>query len=286
MPAKILESKSLSQSIKTSLSKTVHLASEKNIRSPGLAVILIGHNPASEIYVHHKQKACEEVGIRSFCYHLTEEIQNQELIDLIEQLNEDSNIDGILIQLPLPSHIDSAAIIERIKASKDVDGFHPYNLGRLLQSRPNLRPCTPYGIIQLLNHYNMTLSGINAVVVGASNIVGRPMALELLYAKATVSVCHSQTKQLEQYVRQAELLIVATGICDLIKTEWLNESQIVIDVGIHRKSNGQLRGDVDYQVAEKIVAAISPVPGGVGPMTVASLLQNTIKSWQHRLNLA
>lgn len=283
MTTKILESKSLTQSIKQQLSNTVTLAIQKGSRSPGLAVILLGQDPASEVYVKHKQKGCAEVGIRSFCYHLPSETQTQTLIDLIDQLNNDASIDGILIQLPLPPHIDSASIIERIKPTKDVDGFHPYNLGRLVQARPTLRPCTPYGIIQLLTHHDITIEGKHAVVIGASNIVGRPMGLELLYAKATPTICHRATQQLEQHIKQADILIVATGIPDLVKTQWLNKDQVIVDVGIHRQANGQLRGDVDYQAACEIVAAITPVPGGVGPMTVACLLQNTLKSWQHRV---
>lgn len=285
MTAKVLESKSLTQLIKQDLSDTITLACQQGLRAPGLAVILVGQDPASEIYVQHKQKGCKEVGIQSFCYHLAKETDTKTLMTLIERLNQDANIDGILVQLPLPSHIDNATILECISPQKDVDGFHPYNLGRLMQSRPYHRPCTPYGIIQLLMHHQILIAGQHAVVIGASNIVGRPMGLEFLYAKATPTVCHRQTRHLEMHVRHADILVIATGIPDLIKTQWLKQNQVIVDVGIHRQANGKIRGDLDYEAARNIVSAITPVPGGVGPMTVASLLQNTVKSWQdQRLN--
>ncbi len=264
------------------MANTLPLKSEKTSNRlyrhapPGLAVILLGNNPASSIYVNNKRKVCAEVGFNSYSYDLPTQTSELELVDLIDTLNANEDVDGILVQLPLPTHINTTTIIERIDPKKDVDGFHPYNLGRLAQGNPLLRPCTPYGVIQLLQHYQLDLLGKHAVVVGASNIVGRPMALELLLAKATVTICHSATQQLEQHIRSADLIVVAAGSYDVVKTDWLNYKQIIIDIGMHRRQDGTVHGDVDFNEAKSKVQWITPVPGGVGPMTICTLLQNTL----------
>lgn len=276
MSASLIDGKTLSALRRDQLKLRVHELVQQGHRAPGLAVVLIGTDPASSVYVNNKRKACAEVGITSHSYDLPEETSQEELIKLIDKLNDSQEIDGILIQLPLPKHIDEAIIIERIKPAKDVDGFHPYNLGRLVQRNPLLRPCTPMGIMSLLDHYQLNVKGKHAVVIGASNIVGRPMSLELLAAGATVTVCHRLTQNLEQFVRIADLIVVAAGDMDVIDVEWLNESQVIIDVGIHRLPDGTIRGDVDFKKALDKVAWITPVPGGVGPMTVVSLLENTL----------
>lgn len=250
-------------------------------RAPGLAVVLIGKDPASTVYVANKRKACAEVGIVSHSYDLPEETTQEALINLIDQLNCSDQIDGILIQLPLPSHINESSIIERIKPEKDVDGFHPYNLGRLAQRNPLLRPCTPLGIMNLLKHYHLEVKRKHALVIGASNIVGRPMSLELLLAGATVTIAHKFTQHLENLVRIADLVIVATGKMDVIDTDWLSKDQIIIDVGIHRLADGSIRGDVDFISAKNKVSWITPVPGGVGPMTIVTLLENTLKCYRN-----
>lgn len=244
--------------------------------APGLAVVLIGQDPASTIYVRNKRKACDEVGIKSYSYDLPADIGQQDLLDLITELNESSFIDGILIQLPLPNHINENLIIEHIKPEKDVDGFHPYNLGRLAQKNPLLRPCTPLGIMNLLNYYQLAVKGKHAVVVGASNIVGRPMSLELLLAGATVSTCHKLTQNLSNIIGLADIVIVATGHLNVVDPAWLKPHQILVDVGMHRLKDGSLRGDVDFNKAKNKVAWITPVPGGVGPMTIVTLLENTL----------
>ena len=262
--------------------KTLKMAVKKRIESghqtPGLAVVLLGENAASQIYVNHKRKACKAAGFNDFSYDLPDKIDENSLIELIDELNENPEVDGILVQLPLPEHINSRAIIERILPTKDVDGFHPYNLGRLAQGEPTLRPCTPYGIMKLLEYYNINPHGLHAVVIGKSNIVGRPMALELVLAKATVTLCHRATKNLEQHVKAAELIVVAAGSKDIIPTDWFHENQIVIDIGMHREPNGKVRGDVDFHQVKEKVAWITPVPGGVGPMTISTLLENTLKA--------
>ncbi len=276
MTASLIRGNEVAALKKENIKKRVqqHIAQGK--RPPGLAVILVGDDPASSIYVNNKRKACEEVGVLSFSYDLPENTTQSSLIELINKLNQLNTIDGILIQLPLPSHIDSNFVIEHLDPKKDVDGFHPYNLGRLAQRNPYLRPCTPLGIMNLLSHYQLNVQGKQAVVVGASNIVGRPMSLELLSAGATVTICHRFTQNLKQYIEQADIIVVATGVLDVISVEWLQPHQIVIDVGIHRLHNGTIRGDVDFYAAKEKVAWISPVPGGVGPMTIVSLLENTL----------
>ncbi len=281
MPAALIDGKILSALRRDELKQRVQAYVRQGHRAPCLAVVLIGTDPASSIYVNNKRKACTEVGITSLSYDLPEETRQEELIKLIAELNNSDQIDGILIQLPLPTHINETVIIEHIAPEKDVDGFHPYNLGRLAQRNPLLRPCTPLGIMRLLQHYQLKVQGKHAVVIGASNIVGRPMSLELLLAGATVTICHRFTQNLEQFVRIADIVIVATGHMDIIDTEWLNRNQIVIDVGIHRLADGSIRGDVDFKKAINQVAWITPVPGGVGPMTIVTLLENTLLAAMH-----
>lgn len=278
MTAQIIDGKAIAQSIRTQIKNDVSARSKKGLRAPGLAVILVGDDPASKIYVQNKRKACEEVGFYSCSYDLDDNTSEAELLELIDECNNNPNIDGILVQLPLPAHIDDAKVIEQINPNKDVDGFHPYNLGRLAQRIPVLRPCTPMGIMELIKYTGVDTYGLDAVIIGASNIVGRPMALELLLAGCTTTVCHKFTKNLEQKVKQADLLVVAVGIPNLILGDWIKPGAIVIDVGINRLKNGKLVGDVEFDVARKHASYITPVPGGVGPMTIACLLQNTFDS--------
>jgi len=246
------------------------------MRPPGLAVVLVGDDPASHIYVKHKHDACVQAGITSVVHKLAADIKPDKLTNLIEQLNVDPNIDGILVQMPLPKHIDPEQVIQQMHPGKDVDGFHPYNMGRLALRHPLLRPCTPHGIMTLLKHIDVPLKGIDAVVVSASNIVGRPMTLELLLAGATVTTCHRFTKDLARHVQQAELLIVSIGKTGIINSDWIKPGAIVIDVGINRLDDGRVVGDVDFTTAQQRAGWITPVPGGVGPMTIATLLQNTL----------
>ncbi|MEH6813872.1 MAG: bifunctional methylenetetrahydrofolate dehydrogenase/methenyltetrahydrofolate cyclohydrolase FolD, partial [Motiliproteus sp.] len=249
---------------------------EQGLRAPGLAVVLIGNDPASEVYVNHKRRACNEVGIESTAYDLPLDTSQDQLLQLIDELNKSDNIDGILVQLPLPAHLDANLILERIRPDKDVDGFHPFNLGRLAQRMPVLRPCTPKGVITLLESTNMDIRGKDAIVVGASNIVGRPMSLELLLAGATVTITHRFTQDLAGKVGRADIVVVGVGIPGLVKGEWIKDGAVVIDVGINRLENGKLVGDVEFDEAEKRASWITPVPGGVGPMTVATLMENTL----------
>ena len=237
---------------------------------------MVGNDPASEVYVGHKRRACNEVGIYSRSYDLPENTTHHELVKLIDQLNSDHFIDGILVQLPLPEHLDASLIIERIDPSKDVDGFHPVNVGRLTLRIPGLRPCTPYGVMRLLESTGESPKGKHAVIVGASNIVGRPMMLELLLVGATVTVCHRFTKNTAELVSQADIVVVAVGKQDLVKGEWIKPGATVIDVGVNRLDSGKLVGDVEFEKAAERAAWITPVPGGVGPMTVAMLMKNTL----------
>ena len=276
MSASLLDGRVLASLRREQLKKSLQQYLQQGNRAPGLAVVLIGNDPASSIYVSNKRKACEEVGITSHSYDLPVETKQDDLLHLISELNNSDQIDGILVQLPLPKHINETRVIEHIKPEKDVDGFHPYNLGRLAQRNPLLRPCTPMGIMNLLRHYKLPVKGKHAVVVGASNIVGRPMSLELLLAGATVTVCHKFTQQLKKYIEIADFIIMATGVMDVINPAWLNNTQILVDVGIHRLDDGSLRGDIDFKEAVNRVAWITPVPGGVGPMTIISLLENTM----------
>jgi methylenetetrahydrofolate dehydrogenase (NADP+) / methenyltetrahydrofolate cyclohydrolase len=274
--ANIIDGKGIAAHIRDKVKQRVRQRIAAGKRPPGLAVILIGNDTASEIYVRNKRTACEEAGIISHSYDLAADITQPELVALIDKLNNDAAIDGILVQLPLPGHIDAETIIERIHPDKDVDGFHPYNVGRLALRIPVLRPCTPRGIMVLLEHTGVVLAGKHAVVVGASNIVGRPMTLELLLAGCTVTTCHRFTTDLAKHVARADITIVATGKSGLIKGDWIKPGAIVVDVGIHRNAQGKLVGDVEFGVAAERAGWITPVPGGVGPMTVAILLENTL----------
>ncbi|WED44075.1 bifunctional methylenetetrahydrofolate dehydrogenase/methenyltetrahydrofolate cyclohydrolase FolD [Legionella cardiaca] len=276
MTANILDGSLVSSKVKQEIKLAVTEMLNEGKRAPGLAVILVGDDPASSIYVNNKRKACLEVGFNSFAYNLPKSTTEKELLTLIDDLNHSTEVDGILVQLPLPENIDPNKIIECISPQKDIDGFHPYNMGRLTIRNPLLRPCTPYGIIHLLDYYKIPIESKHTVVIGASNIVGRPMAMEFLLAAATVTICHRFTENLEQYVRLADILVVAAGKPDIIDVEWLHSKQVIIDVGIHRLPNGKLRGDMDFDKAKSRVSWITPVPGGVGPMTIAILLQNTL----------
>ena len=278
MSAKIIDGKAIAQSVRHTVAAQVQQRIAAGLRVPGLAVVLVGEDPASQVYVGSKRRACEEVGFISRSYDLPIETDQQALLDLIDELNQDPTVDGILVQLPLPAHIDSTLVIERIQPDKDVDGFHPYNVGRLAQRIPALRPCTPKGIMTLIQHTGVDTYGLNAVIVGASNIVGRPMTLELLLAGCTTITTHRFTKDLESFVRQADLLVVAVGKAEFIPGEWIKPGAIVIDVGINRLPDGRLVGDVAYAVAAERASFITPVPGGVGPMTVASLIENTLEA--------
>ena len=276
MPAQIIDGKNIAAQVRASIREETQQRLQAGHRPPGLAVILVGENPASQVYVRKKREACEEAGFHSRAYDLPADTGEDRLLALIDELNRDDAIDGILVQLPLPEHIDSTRVLEAIHPDKDVDGFHPYNVGRLMQRMPVLRPCTPWGVIHLLNTTGEVYKGRHAVIVGASNIVGRPMGLELLLAGATVTTTHRFTRDLESFVNQADILVVAVGKPDFIPGEWVKPGATVIDVGVNRLDNGKLTGDVDFAGAAERAAFITPVPGGVGPMTVAMLLQNTL----------
>lgn len=282
MTATILDGKKIAAEIRQEVRlQSDHLAAQGK-RRPGLAVVLVGDDPASHIYVRNKRAACEECGFVSISHDMPHSTTQIELISLIERLNGDDTIDGILVQVPLPDHIDEKAVIESIDPAKDVDGFHPYNVGRLALRNPLMRPCTPYGVIRLLERYGLPAKGRHGVIVGASNLVGRPMALELLLAGATVTVCHRFTTDTRAEVERAEILVVAVGRPGLIPGEWIKPGAIVVDVGINRLPTGKLVGDVQFEQAAERAAYITPVPGGVGPMTVAILMKNTLESAVHR----
>lgn len=278
MSAQIIDGKQIAAELREMVRKDIAERINRGHRAPGLAVVLVGEDHASQVYVRKKREACEHAGIVSSAYDLPADTSQQQLLDLIEELNNDDTIDGILVQLPLPQQINEATIIDAIHPDKDVDGFHPYNIGRLTQRNPLLRPCTPWGIIMLLDHIGETYKGRHAVIVGASNIVGRPMSLELLLAGATTTVCHRFTGDLEAHVRRADILVVAVGKPGIVKGEWIKPGATVIDVGINRQPDGSLTGDVDFETASRHAAFITPVPGGVGPMTVAVLLRNTLEA--------
>jgi methylenetetrahydrofolate dehydrogenase (NADP+)/methenyltetrahydrofolate cyclohydrolase len=279
MSTVILDGKLLAEKKKVLLKQDVDNFQTTYHKSITLAVILVGNDPASSIYVNHKQKACQAIGISSKFISLDSHISQAELLSVIDSLNHDPTIHGILVQLPLPSHISKDKIIQSISVNKDVDGFHPYNTGLLAQGLKCLRPCTPKGVMELLSAYDLLVKSKNAVIVGASNIVGRPMAWELLKEYATPTICHRKTKNLKRHIEQADIVISATGNREAVNSDWLQPGQIVIDVGIHRLPSGKLCGDIDFEKAvSKGVAAITPVPGGVGPMTVVCLLENTIQA--------
>lgn len=281
MVAQLIDGKVVAATLKAEIAAKIKATTAAGRRPPGLAVILVGEDPASVIYVRSKRLACEEVGITSFYHALPADVKEEILIALIQQLNDDPQVDGILVQAPLPKHITQDKIYELILPHKDVDGFHPYNLGRLAQRRPLLRPCTPYGVMILLHRIQQRYKGQHAVVIGASNIVGRPMALELLIAGSTVTVCHRFTQDLRYFVKQADILVSAVGKPGLIKGEWIKEGATIIDVGQNRLADGTLTGDVEFNAARERAGWITPVPGGVGPMTVAVLLRNTLIAAKH-----
>ena len=278
MTAQIISGKAIAENLLNSIKDRIDVRLQAGKRAPGLAVILIGGDPASSIYVRNKRLACEKVGIRSIAYDLPATTTEAELLALIQQLNDDESIDGILVQAPLPPHIKDEHVIEAISPNKDVDGFHPYNIGRLAVRQPTLRSCTPFGVIKMLQATNIDLMGMDAVVVGVSNHVGRPMGLELLLAGCTVTSCHRHTKNLGEIVARADLVIAAAGKPGLIKGEWIKLGAIVIDIGINRLADGTISGDVDFAAAKERAGWITPVPGGVGPMTVATLMENTLLS--------
>ena len=276
MTAKIIDGKKIAQETISEIKEAISKTKTEGTNPPGLAVIQIGENPVSKIYVRNKRIACNQVGMQSFNYDLPESTSEKELIELVTSLNKNPEINGILVQLPLPDHINETKIIETIDPIKDVDGFHPYTIGRLMQRIPILRPCTAIGVITMLDYIGVDPVGKHAVIVGASNLVGRPLALELLLRGATTTVCHRFTKNLENFVSQAEILAVAVGKPNIIPGNWIKKGAVVIDIGISRDANGKITGDVEFDVAEKRASWISPVPGGVGPMTVAMLLKNTL----------
>ncbi len=280
MTAQLIDGNQIASNLRAKIRQEVSTRLENGQSRPGLAVILVGEDPASAVYVSKKVKACEEVLFDSRKISLDASISQQDLLLEVEKLNNDQSVHGILVQLPLPSHLDSSQILEAILPEKDVDCFHPYNVGRLVQRIPELRPCTPYGVMLMLESIGQSVKGLDCVVVGASNIVGRPMAMELLLKGATVTVCHKFTKDLASHVARADLVVVGVGIPGLVKGEWIKPGAIVIDVGINRLDNGKLTGDVEFEVAAERASWITPVPGGVGPMTVATLMQNTLLAAQ------
>ncbi|HIA08455.1 MAG TPA: bifunctional methylenetetrahydrofolate dehydrogenase/methenyltetrahydrofolate cyclohydrolase FolD [Chromatiaceae bacterium] len=282
MSAKILDGKSIAAEVQEKVRIAVKNRLENGLKQPGLAVLLVGSDPASEVYVRNKRKSCDEVGFHSVAFDMPADTSQDELLQHIDALNADDDIDGILVQLPLPEHIDPERVIERIDPGKDVDGFHPYNVGRMALRLPTMRSCTPRGVMTMLEHTEMDLAGLDAVVVGQSNIVGRPMAMELLAARCTVTICHSRTKNLADKVARADLLVAAVGRPEFIQGDWIKAGAIVIDVGINRLEDGRLVGDVEFERASQRAAWITPVPGGVGPMTVATLLANTLNAAERR----
>lgn len=282
MTAQIINGKAIADTILNDIKSSIDNRLATGLRAPSLAVILVGDDPASSIYVRNKRLACEKTGIRSLAYDLPASTSEADLLALIAQLNTDEEIDGILVQSPLPAHIEEKKIIETISATKDVDGFHPYNIGRLAVRQPTLRSCTPYGVIKLLQSTGIRLLGLDAVVVGVSNHVGRPMALELLLAGCTVTSCHRHTKDLKANIERADVVVAAVGKPNLVKGKWIKPGAIVIDIGINRLDDGSLCGDIEFAVAKERASWITPVPGGVGPMTVATLMQNTLTALELR----
>lgn len=277
MTARLIDGKALSDTVKSDVSKRVQALKASGV-VPGLAVVLVGEDPASQVYVRNKAAACEKAGLHSRVIRLAADITEQELLDVVHGLNDDDEIHGILVQLPLPRHMNSARVIETISASKDVDGFHISNAGLLMTGQPLFRPCTPYGIMRMLESENVSLWGAEAVIVGASNIVGKPMAMLMLAAGATVTLCNSKTRDLAAQTRRADVLVVATGKPGMVSGDMIKPGAVVIDVGINRNDEGKLVGDVDFASASKVASAITPVPGGVGPMTIAMLLVNTLEA--------
>ena len=276
---KIIDGKTLAENLRKNIAKEVKQYS----RPPGLAVLLVGDDQASQVYVRNKSRACVEVGFYSDQIHKSANITQEELLSEVQRLNENNNIDGILVQLPLPSHIDANEIIEAIIPEKDVDGFSSENVGKLSLNKPFISPCTPKGVIKMLDSIKCDLRGKDCVIIGASNIVGRPMAMEFLNAGATVQVCHKETKEIKQKAKSADIIVAAAGVANLVNSEWVKEGAVIIDVGINRLEDGSMTGDVDFDDVKDTVSAISPVPGGVGPMTIAVLLENTLTAYQAKL---
>ncbi|MBF0447707.1 MAG: bifunctional methylenetetrahydrofolate dehydrogenase/methenyltetrahydrofolate cyclohydrolase FolD [Magnetococcales bacterium] len=275
--SRIIDGKRIALSIRQELKKEVELLTAKTGMVPGLAVVLVGADPASQVYVRMKKKACEDVGIRSFSHELDADTSQETLLALVEQLNRDDQVHGILVQLPLPEQISEQRVIEAISPAKDVDGFHPYNAGQLMTGGPGFWPCTPWGVMELLKSEGVELAGKQAVVIGRSNIVGKPVALMLLAAHATVTICHSKTPDLASVVRQADIVVAAVGRPRMVQGDWIKPGAVVIDVGTNRLEDGSLCGDVDFEAAKEQASAISPSPGGVGPMTIAMLVKNTVE---------
>lgn len=282
MPAQILDGKAIAAELRNDIRKQIDDRRQHGQHIPGLAVVLVGADPASQIYVRNKRRACEETGIESFAYDLPASSSEEELLALVDRLNADTRVDGILVQLPLPQHVDPQRVIERIDPRKDVDGFHPANMGALALRLPGLRPCTPHGVMTMLEKTGIELAGLDAVVVGQSNIVGRPMALELLNARCTVTICHTRTRDLQAKIGAADVLVVGVGRPEMIAGNWVKPGAVVIDVGINRLADGRLVGDVEYATAAERASWITPVPGGVGPMTIATLIQNTLHAAELR----
>jgi len=271
----IIDGKILAEKKREDISMRAHAFADTYGRPPGLAVVLVGNDPASSVYVRNKKRACEQTGITSFDYHLDEDTTHKEILALIDKLNERDDVDGILVQLPLPSQLMEEEILVKIDPGKDVDGFHPYNLGRLLMGEPSLVPCTPTGIMYMLDEYGVDIDGKDAVIIGRSNIVGKPMAILLMMRHATITICHSHTKDLPQRVKSADIVVAATGKPHMVRGDWIKDGAVVIDVGISRTESG-LVGDVDFHEAIQHASLITPVPGGVGPMTITMLLENTL----------
>jgi len=281
MTAKILDGKAIAQALREKIATEVQKAVKNGQKRPGLAVILVGADPASQVYVRNKKLACDKAGFNDVSLELPAETTEEALLQKIDELNAREDVHGIIVQLPVPKHINPERIIERIDPKKDVDGFHPYNVGRLATRTTNLAPCTPHGVMTMLAKTGIELRGLNAVVVGASNIVGVPMALELLNVRATVTICHSATQDLAKKVSEADLVVAGVGIPEMVKGDWIKPGAIVIDVGINRLEDGRLVGDVEFEVAKTRASWITPVPGGVGPMTIATLLENTLQAAYH-----
>ncbi len=279
MTAHLIDGKLIAKQVRQHVSSYVDSLIEAKKRQPGLAVVLVGSDAASQVYVSNKRKACEEVGFVSRSFDLPADTSEEKLLSIVDDLNADNEIDGILVQLPLPAGLNAEKVLERIHPHKDVDGFHPYNIGRLAQRIPALRPCTQKGIMTMIEATKRPVKGLDAVIIGASNIVGRPMSLELLLAGCTVTTCHKFTQDLKAHVNRADLLVVAVGKPNFIPGEWIKPGAIVIDVGINRMGDGSLVGDVEFEKAKERAGWITPVPGGVGPMTVASLIENTLEAY-------
>ena len=276
---KIIDGKEIAKNLRFKISEEV----KKLDRPPGLAVILVGEDPASAVYVRNKERACNDAGFFSDKIIKSENITEEQLLEEVDRLNHDPQIDGILVQLPLPSHINANKVIEHISPLKDVDGFHSENIGKLMQNKSHLRPCTPKGVMTMLASIGCEVMGMNCVVIGASNIVGRPMAMELLNARGTVTICNSKTKNVAEKVMQADIVVVGVGIPKMVKGDWVKDGAVVIDIGINRLDDGSLVGDVDFDAIKDKASAITPVPGGVGPMTIATLLENTLIAYRQNL---